>query len=186
MRVFEPRVRLTALPVSQSTLRVFKRSDEYDLVVFTSNQAKQFYLEALKKHKITRPHHSKIFSVGPRHNLLKLSLKNKKILFPRSAVAPFDIIKKMRAKGAIVRPIMLYTVRDVPLAHAERKKIVAGYYTHISLRSPSSARGFLAHFSKQERTKILTLPVLSIGPSTTKAAKSLGFANVSSRGILHP
>jgi uroporphyrinogen-III synthase len=180
MRIFEARVRLARLLLSQNTVKALRNLSRYDLIVFTSKNARQFFFEELQKRHIAPPSTSKIKIVGPRAELLKLQDKNKRrILFPRSAVAPFDIVKQLRKKGAVVRPLLLYTVRDVPVSAKERQDIVGGKYSHLSFRSPSGVRGLLKHFSPTERTKLLKLAVLSIGPTTTAAAKRAGFRRIS-------
>jgi uroporphyrinogen-III synthase len=179
MRIFEARVRLARLLLSQNTVKALRNLSRYDLIVFTSKNAQQFFFEELQKRHIAPPSTSKIKIVGPRAELLKLQDKNKRILFPRSVVAPFDIVKQLRKKGAVVRPLLLYTVRDVPVSAKERQDIVGGKYSHLSFRSPSGVRGLLKHFSPTERTNLLRLPVLSIGPTTTAAAKRAGFRRIS-------
>ena len=106
-------------------------------------------------------------------------LKGKRILFPRSVLAPFDIVRKLRAKGTIVRAFALYTTYGAPLSAAEKKRILGGRIQRLYFKSPSGIHGFLRQFRAGERQRVLALPVRCIGETTAKAARATGFRRVS-------
>jgi uroporphyrinogen-III synthase len=48
----------------------------------------------------------------------------------------------------------------------------------IAFTSPSTVRGFLKNVVQSDLSKVLSLPVISIGPVTTSEAKKLGFTQI--------
>ena len=118
VRRFEARITLARLPLSPQAVRALRKLEQYDLIVFTSKNARRFFMQALRECRISLPKKSRIVQVGPRTDLLKLPVKNKRILFPRSAIAPYDIVRQLRARGASVRVIPLYTARGAALSRA--------------------------------------------------------------------
>jgi uroporphyrinogen-III synthase len=171
-------------PLRPATRAVLRRVDRYDLVAFTSKNAQDAFLGALRSLAIKAPPAARTARVGPRAELLKLPLRNKRVLFPRSARAPRDIVGAMRAKGAVVRPLVLYTVRALPLSKTQRQALVRGKVEGLYFKSPSGVEGFLAQLRGSARKAALKLPARCIGATTASAARAAGFKKVSIAGIL--
>ncbi len=170
-------VRITTSPLSVRLPKL----ERYDLIVFTSKNAQKFFTLALHKYKTKIPKHARVVRVGPRAELLKLELKNKKILFPRSDLAPFAIIRQLRARGAQVRVLPLYTTDAVLLTKKQKESLLEGAYRELYFKSPSGVTGFLQQFNRIQQKQLLSIPALCIGTTTASAAKAAGFKKVSIR-----
>jgi uroporphyrinogen-III synthase len=182
MSTLTARVIFRHLPLSSSSLAAVKNLDRYDLTVFTSKNARRFFLRELRKRGIAAPQHT--VTVGPRKDLLKLPLKGKRILFPRSALAPRDIVQSMRSRGATVRVVPLYTAVGKPLTAKERLSLRGGKIKNVYFRSPSGVRGLLRQMRGEQKRRVRALPARCIGETTAAAARAAGFKKVSIAGIL--
>src|SRR3989344_7373758 len=136
MQVTAKRVPLT--PAGAAALR---RLASYDLVVFSSKYAQLFFMRLLRRQGTKVPRSVGVLRVGPRRDLLRHAVAGKRILYPRSALAPYDIVRALRAKGTRVVPLVIYTVLPVPLGAGERRMLTIGKAHSISFRSPSGVRG---------------------------------------------
>ena len=183
-RRFEARITLARLPLSPQAVRALRKLKQYDLIVFTSKNARRFFMQALRERRISLPKKSRIVQVGPRTDLLKLPVKNKRILFPRSAIAPYDIVRQLRARGASVRVIPLYTARGAPLSRAKKEELLQGKIKKLYFRSPSGITGLLKQFRGSKKKTILAIPAHCIGETTARAARAAGFKKVFAKGIL--
>lgn len=171
------------IPLSPTSIQALRNFDRYDLIVFTSKNAKKFFAQELKERHTKLPRHIHVIQVGPRVDLLKFPLSGKRILFPHSALAPYDIVRKMRARGAMVRVVPLYTAYGMPLSQVEKKSLLAGRIEKLYFKSPSGIDGLLRQVSRSERKIVLAIPVLCIGETTSKAARKAGFRQVSIKNI---
>ncbi|HEV3245549.1 MAG TPA: uroporphyrinogen-III synthase [Candidatus Paceibacterota bacterium] len=176
---FEVRIDLKKLPLSRTSVRAMRHLDHYDAVILTSKNAKKFFMQELRQRCLPRPR--RIIQVGPRADLLTFELKGQRILFPRSKIAPFAIVRKLRAKGVTVRVMPLYTVKGVPLSRTEKKQLLSGAIKRLYIKSPSGAEGLLRHFRGKERTVVLSIRVRCIGKTTARTARQTGFRHVSIR-----
>ena len=181
---FEVQVETKRLPLSHESLQVLRNLDAYDLVIFTSKNARKFFAQELRKRRIAFPHRSHVIQVGPRKDLLKFPISNKRILFPRSAIAPYDIVRRLRARGAIVRVMPLYTSEGVVLSHQRKELLMRGKVCQLYFKSPSGITGLLRQLKKRERQIIQNIPALCIGKTTARAARRAGFKKVSSKAVL--
>jgi uroporphyrinogen-III synthase len=178
-REFEVRLELKKILLSRTSISALRHLERYDAVLLTSRNAKRFFMEELRRRHLKEPRH--IIQVGPRNELLTFDLKGKKLLFPRSEFAPADIVRKLRAKGATVRTVPLYTVKRARLSKQEKKLLLSGKITSLYVKSPSGVQGLLRYFRGRERAAVLTIPVRCIGETTALAARSAGFRHVSIR-----
>jgi uroporphyrinogen-III synthase len=177
-KTFQVRIKVYKLKLSKSSIKALYALEWYDLVVFTSKHAKEFFMQELHERQYKTPNAKQMKIVGPRHDLLKFSIAGKRILFPRSAIAPHDIIKKLRARGAIVRVLALYTTQGVTLTKQEKNDLLQHAYVKLYFRSPSGVQGFMQQFSLTERRALQQIPARCIGPMTAKAARAAGFVSV--------
>ncbi|HEY4501773.1 MAG TPA: uroporphyrinogen-III synthase [Candidatus Paceibacterota bacterium] len=164
------------VPLTPAGAAALKRLASYDLVVFSSKQAQSFFMQLLRKRGIKLPPSARMLRVGPRKDLLHHAVAGKRILYPRSALAPYDIVRALRAKGTRVVPLVIYTVLPVPLGAGERRMLTIGKAHSISFRSPSGVRGLLSQLSAKERRIARTLPAYCIGGTTAAAARAAGFS----------
>ncbi len=166
------------LPLSGASLKALRQASQYDYVVFTSKNARTIFTQELAERRIALPRHSRIIQVGPRADLLKAKLAGKRILFPRSAVAPHDIVRRLRSKGAVVRVVPLYTTNGVPLSCREHESLLSGRIKQFYFKSPSGVLGLLWQLRGHGRQVVLATPARCIGATTAAAARKAGFKKV--------
>jgi uroporphyrinogen-III synthase len=166
------------IPLSPASIHALSNLDQYDVIAFTSKNARKFFTEVLKERRLTLPRHIRIIHVGPRNDLLKSPLKGMRILFPRSLRAPYDIVRRLRAKGVIVRPLPLYTAQGIPLSATQKGRLVQGKINSLYFKSPSGVTGLLQQFRREERKIVQRITAECIGPTTAEAARKAGFKKV--------
>jgi uroporphyrinogen-III synthase len=193
-----PTIRFKKLPLSFTGKQSLLRLQHYDYLIFTSPRTVTFFIQELAKQKITLPAKMPaVAAVGPttadfcRQAGLKVhfipnhfganelastlpEVSGKKILFPHSALASSEASCLLRKRGAHVTPFALYTTlplsaKILPFSEKNPPAI-------ILFLSPSS----VAAFSKQVRRSRLRKPALEaealcLGPTTARAAATLGF-----------
>jgi uroporphyrinogen-III synthase len=177
MKTFEVSVEIVPLRLSPFATRILRQANSYDRIVFTSKNAQEIFEREMHRLHIAMPT-EKIIRVGPREDLLKHDLRNRRILFPRSKLAPFGIVRKLRSRGTVVQTITLYTARGKKLTRSEKQTLLSGTYDRLHFKSPSGIYGFLHQFSPQERITIKNIPAHCIGTTTTTAARKAGFRHI--------
>ena len=177
-RTLKVQVEVCRVPLSRASLNAIRNIDRFDFVVFTSKNARIFFRQLLRERRIRKPH-VPIISVGPRCDLLTFNIDNKRLLFPRSTIAPSNILRKLRARGAIVRTIPLYCAHGVPLSQRDKTALASGDISKLYFRSPSGVSGFLRQLQGKLRKKVLRLPAECIGETTAASARHAGFTRVS-------
>ena len=176
-REFEVRVIFKQLPLSRASESALQHIERYDVIIFTSKHARAFFEQELRKRGISLPR-DRVIQVGPRNDLLKKALTRKQILFPRSALAPSDVIRKLRTLRSIVRVIPLYSTSGQELSDTQKKRLREGSIEQLYFKSPSGIHGLLRQFRGQARRRILSIPARCIGETTTHAARKAGFKRV--------
>jgi len=177
----------------------------YDYLIFTSSYAVSFFCQHLKDLGIRKDNvTATIVAVGPttatalqanglsahlipsqfNAEAVSAALQNvagKKILIPRSKIAPPDLIDALRGKGALVTEVHLYTT--LPISKVDPifcEHILHNRITHLTFTSPSCVAGFPERVKDSiVLAKALSLPVICIGPRTAEAAREFGFTQVS-------
>jgi uroporphyrinogen-III synthase len=177
-RILEAKIEVIRLPLSKFAVSILHHLDRYDIIAFTSKHAHRFFYEALREHNIPKPR-VRVLRVGPREDLLRHDIDTKKILFPRSALAPSDILKKLRQHGATVRTIRLYTARGATLSPSAKRAFYQNTIDALRFKSPSGIYGILGQLRGVARKNALKLPALCIGSTTLAAARRAGFKRVS-------
>lgn len=180
MRELQIKVDILPLQLSQSSVRFLERVDTYDHVVFTSKNAERLFLQEMRKLHIKVPK-EKVVRVGPTAELLKLPLTGKRVLFPRSLLAPFNIVRALRDRGVVVRTIPFYTARGKKLSSRQRNALLSGEIDRLYFKSPSGIVGLLAQLTQNERDTALKIPALCIGATTAEAAQKAGWKKVSKK-----
>lgn len=192
----------TLTPTIQQHL---KQLATVDWIIFTSKNGVYFFLEALRQLAIDQAilQTKSIAAVGPRtaeeliNNHLPVHLipslfttadlaselhhlHGKKVLLPRANIATPQLTQQLESKGAEVVNIPIYTTAFIAkprkqfTALLEQKNIAC-----LTFTSPSTVRGFLKSVAtSQVLQAVLRLPVVSIGPVTTQAAKTSGFQTI--------
>jgi uroporphyrinogen III methyltransferase/synthase len=183
MSVLEVFVDIEAVPISAFSSRILTNVAAYDHVVFTSKNAERIFVKTLHARRIDVPA-AKFIRVGPRADLLRLGLSGKRVLFPRSKLAPFDVVRKLRAQGAVVQPLILYTARGRRLSASQMKKLLAGEWDRLYFKSPSGVAGLLRQFTKADRRVLKGIPALCIGQTTSAAAKKAGWKKISVKRVV--
>ena len=199
-------VRVSRLALSPTAARVLGRLDEYDWILFTSQNAVAFFMQELRQMNMRFPKGLRIAAVGPQtagaltllgvvvhvipeqyevsHMLRDLGdVAGKRVLFPRSAIAPPFAVESLRARGASVRVLPLYTAKARVLSRTVKRAIREGHYTKLMFTSPSGVLGFMKQLNKKEKLIVREIAVCCIGPITAQAAQNAGFTVVSIKRV---
>jgi uroporphyrinogen-III synthase len=179
MATFDVQVITSLLSLSGGALRALHDVGAYDYVIFTSKNAERLFRKKLETLHISTQQKLRVLRVGPRSDLLKLPLAGKRVLFPRSNRAPYDIVKKLRQKGVVVHTVKLYTSKGTRLTDKQRQALLTGEVDQLYFKSPSGIAGLLKQFRGKNRAKIKSIPALCIGMTTADAAKEAGWKKVS-------
>jgi len=183
--VFTVGIKTIRIPLSRASTSALRNLDRYNVIAFTSKNARRFFTQELKERHLTLPRDIRIIQVGPRHDLLKSPLKARRILFPRSTRAPYDIIRRLRARGAIVRPLLLYTAHGIPLSPTQKMSLLQGKIDSLYFKSPSGVTGFLEQFRGKDKEIVQHISARCIGKTTAQAARAAGFKHISITGVLY-
>lgn len=204
--VFQVPIQVIPLPLSTYSVRALKTADSYDWILFTSTNAVASFARTFLNRKVSLPHRPQIGAVGPstaqalkkvglevhivpkKHTVEDLvrslpTISGKRILFPRSVLAPHETIRTLRARGARVRIISLYTTEVPPMAHTEITALTQGKYSAMVFRSPSAIQGFLKQLTQAQRAHVYEIPAQCIGPTTASAARKAGFRKVTDMSV---
>lgn len=171
-----PSITTRTLPIRKRTRSILQNVAQYDHIIFTSKKAQAFFVAELRRRNITVPM-SRMINAGATNNILPLlgSLQNKRILFPRSAIGSFDVVQRLRTRGARVTVLHLYTTIPARINQSALTPLFSGIVAAIVFASPSAVTGFLKNVPIRECTNIRQVPVVCIGPTTAHAAKKAGF-----------
>ena len=175
---FEVHVITSLVTQTAGAIRALRNVHAYDYVVFTSKNAETIFRKKISSLGIHPMSQSRMLRVGPRADLLKLPLRGKRVLFPRSSRAPFDIVSALRRHGVTVHPIPLSTVRGAALTSKQRHALLSGEVGQLYFKSPSGIAGLLMQFRGRNRDTVRRIPALCIGKTTRDAAKKAGWKNV--------
>jgi uroporphyrinogen-III synthase len=188
-----PTIRLAPKELSRRSLDALKDFDSFDYVLFTSPHAVEFFKKIVGTHRRVNDSEARIVAVGPATALAckerglharvlsrtfnatemarALSVKEgTRILFPRSAIASNASVDALRARGAKVAIVPLYTNLQAKIPPGLRKRPAPDL---IVFMSASSVRSF----SKQVRG-MLDVPAVVIGEQTAKACAQEGFSRI--------
>lgn len=183
MARFKAEIRTKPRALSARDIQALRSIAAYDIVAFTSNRAKEYFDEALRRCRVRIPKTTTIIHVGPRKDLLRYDTRGKRVLFPRSAIAPADIVQTLRTRGAIVRVIKLYDTYAVPLTRSERASLTNGTVSSLYFKSPSAVQGLLSQLRGKVRQQTLALIAECIGETTATAARKAGFSRIRIVGV---
>lgn len=197
-RTLEIGVRVAEKPLSVRATRALRASNDYDWILFTSQHAVDFFVEALRRSRTPVPRAPHIGAVGPETSraLKRVGLRadlmprrpaavelvkamkhisGARVLFPRSDIASADAVRALRARSARVTVVPLYTTMAEPLAASTKRMLLSGGYDSLSFKSPSGVRGLWNQLTRTERQHVTTLPAFAIGETTLTALRAAGF-----------
>jgi hydroxymethylbilane synthase len=200
-----PTIAISELKISQATKQYLLDLASFDWILFTSVNGVRFFMKALKEAKVDLLVLKQVkiaavgsktaeilkkqqltvhvipaeFTAGNLANELK-NVKDKKILLPRVDIATPLLVPSFEKKGAQVVNIPVYQTKFVFSLDktfknlSENKKIIC-----ITFTSPSTVRGFIKNIETMKLNKaVFSIPVLAIGPVTTKSLKKFGFQKI--------
>lgn len=191
--------------------KIFDGLDSFGWVVFTSARAVGSFADSLRETngKVSLPRAPRVAAVGPvtaaavrKHDLpvhfvpkkagtakqLALGLdgvQGKRILLPRARVATPELPRILKARGAKVTALPMYTAR-LERGHdtALSRMALSGDIGCCICTSPSTVRGLIAKVGTgAAKRALLASPVFVIGPATGDEARRLGFKK---RIVVHP
>ena len=206
-KALEIKVQTARKKLSRTAYQALARIEQYDWILFTSKNAVTFFVREMRKKRIKFPQTPRIAAVGPEtagalrilgfpvHVVPKRftadsmirsigKVRGAHILFPRSAIAAPAAVRALRARGARVRVLSLYTTTAIKLPRTTKRALLAGTYAWLIFKSPSGVQGLIRQFSEKEKHIVQNIPAECIGPTTARAAKSAGFKKISDTSVL--
>lgn len=101
------------------------------------------------------------------------SVRSKRLLLPRSRIAPSAFVHGLERAGARVDVLPIYDTEFVEPSKAVREQLTRGV-EGITFFSPSAVTAFASAVSASRRDRLFrTAAVFSVGPSTTAAVRKL-------------
>lgn len=203
-----PTIEIVANDSDKQVLEALKEVEAFDWIIFTSAKGVDFFVGRGKSMYLPISNQTKIAAVGPgtakKAKGYGLSvdfmptkytteyfakelhdINGKKILLARSHIGSKKFAQDLRNKGAIVTDIPIY--KTVFLDKRDRvfeQMVNDSVIDYIIFTSPSTVQGFMERIRKSDITgMVLSIPVFSIGPVTTRAAKNAGFTNIHTADI---
>lgn len=196
-KVLHVGVQTRPVALSPRSERALKNIEKYDWILFTSKNTVEYFAQRVSYKRVE----TKVAAVGPvtadalrkfkipvdvvpKENTVKAlvaslgKIRGKKLLFPRSNIAPIDVVRDMRRLGAQVTVVPLYTTTPSPLFKNELRDLREKKYTALTFKSPSGIRGLLGQLSSDERKYARALEAVCIGETTAEAARKAGFKRV--------
>src|SRR5258706_4708519 len=185
--------------------KYFSNISLFDIIIFTSSNGVKYFIEGLQElgENLSNLENIKISVIGQktadtakkyglsinfipsRSTSVDLgkelnNIKGNNILLPRSDIGNPDFKTKLEAKGAIVTDMPIYKTEHLKTDMTEFNKLLKlNEIFCITFTSPSAVEGFLENIKEySEYKRIFSIPVLSIGPTTTKTLKNYRFENI--------
>ncbi|HSW97666.1 MAG TPA: uroporphyrinogen-III synthase [Candidatus Saccharimonadales bacterium] len=108
------------------------------------------------------------------------NINNKKVLLARSDIASKQLAIDLQTKGAEIVDIPIYKTEYLTYPDPEIDKLLQkDAIDVITFTSPSTVHGFFKRLANEKlQAKIYDIPVISIGPVTTKTAEKYGFKHI--------
>jgi uroporphyrinogen-III synthase len=202
-------INVSSFPLSDDMKIHLHSLQNYDWIIFTSKNGVHYFMQELLTLGIDKEilQSLHIGAVGPKTNeeLNKYDLqahfvpsefttddlakeitdiKGKKILLPRSNIESPLLTKMLKEKNALVTEIPIYKTEYLAGENNEFKELLEkNQVSLLTFTSPSTVEGFLRSIPNKDQLKVLSLPILSIGPVTTEAANRHGFINSTTADI---
>ena len=185
--------------------RSFNEWNEFDLVIFTSALAVQFFFLRAKDLNFRLSQPKILYAIGPqtkealkavgfqkvkmprefRAEGLLEELKNVKglrILIPRAKEAREILPRALRKRGALVEVPTVYQVLPHQKYIIRLKRMSEKDFDAVVFASGRSVKEFVKAFGILKSRKLfLKIPAVSIGPVTTKALRNFGISAVQSQ-----
>jgi len=200
-KTLEIRVRARALPLTPAAVRTLSRLASFDWIVFASKNAARFFGKELRRRRLAVPRAVRIAAVGAataaavraagmrvhvvpvRSTAMDMvaalgDVRGRRVLFPRSAVAPATPVRALRSRGAHVQVLPLYVSTLPPLAASTRRALLSGRCAALVFTSPSGVHGLMRQLRAPERTVVRRIIARCIGPTTATAARKAGFSKI--------
>jgi uroporphyrinogen III methyltransferase/synthase len=204
VEVYElPTIRIIKNELSAEDTEAIAKVTSYAYIIFTSSHAATLFVELLGTLGVSPIALPPIVAVGqmtartltnlglhvqvvPKkftsRDLAKelVDIAGKRLLIPRSQIAPPDLLDALHAKGAEITEVHLYTTEGINQPDLVFSDLVmTNRIGCLTFSSPSSIAGFPGRLKDSTvLEKTLHLPTVCIGPTTAAAARERGFAQV--------
>ena len=107
------------------------------------------------------------------------NVREKKILIPRSTIGNPSLLTMLASREAVVTEMPVYRTEHVKIDMVEvEKKLKTNQILCLTFTSSSTVAGFMENVGGNVQQEILSLPVCSIGPVTSKTLTDFGFTRV--------
>ncbi|HUB94005.1 MAG TPA: uroporphyrinogen-III synthase [Verrucomicrobiae bacterium] len=199
-----PTIETGPLNLDDQQKDILRHLSDFDWLVFTSAKSVRYFIGVLFQLGIQWPSDKpQVAAIGNQTALLikergmhvgfkpsqanSAALGNEltpingmRILFPRSGIAPGDLARLLSKRGGDVISLPIYTTRLIEEPdEAFLKKLSASSIDYLIFASPSAVRGLSRQVASPGLfRKAKSLPIISTGPSTTKALHDEKFHHI--------
>ena len=177
--------------INKKEVKSTYQSTSFDWVIFTSSVAVQFFFNVVKPEEVT----SRIAVVGTstKKAIEKLGLKvnflpsaatakklvkeiplnkGEKVFIPRSKIAGTAIVDTLKKRGIVITELATYNNVPIDYTQEQIEEVLAQNINVITFTSGSTVENFVMLLRKY-KIKLGTEHIVTIGPSTTAAAKKM-------------
>lgn len=99
-------------------------------------------------------------------------LRRRRILLPQADIADVTLVKRLRARGAVVDAVAAYRTMPSPVSRQDLRRILERGIDVVTFLSPSSVRTFRAIAGPESLKRAL---IACVGPATAATARELQF-----------
>lgn len=200
-----PSITITGNTKDKFIINTVRNIFTYDWIIFTSAKGVDFFMQVykslgidiavLKKKKIAavgsktaekiRAYNLQVDFIPTKYTTEQLAkeltgIEGKKILLARSDIASKEFIIELTKSGASITDIPIYKTEYLGKQDEIFEKLVKEKKIHfLTFTSPSTVKGFFERVKKADiKRKVLAIPIVSVGPVTTKTAQKYGFHKI--------
>lgn len=199
-----PLIEVAKLPFSDEDQKKIKSIHTYEWFVFTSVNAVHYFMRVLEENDKSFPDGAKLAAVGSKTaraltdegisvellpdaytaeslaEALSAAIESgSRILFPKSRISRDTITARLHSEEKLVDTIDVYTTQPVTSnLETLRHAFLSNQVDFITFTSPSAVRAFIEGVRTLPMASWCHIPVLSIGPVTSREAERHTFKHI--------
>ncbi|MDB3887373.1 uroporphyrinogen-III synthase [bacterium] len=178
-------------PINQDELVTTFSGDTFDWIIFTSKIAVQFFFKIINPTKVKckiacvgTSTQKAIEDLGLKVNFVPSAAtakklvkeiplnKGEKVFIPRSKIAGTMVKDTLEKRGILITELSTYSNSEIEYSKEDVENIFKENINVISFTSASTVNNF-ASLLRKHKIKLTSQHLVSIGPSTTAAAKKM-------------
>ncbi|HSX09655.1 MAG TPA: hydroxymethylbilane synthase [Candidatus Saccharimonadales bacterium] len=199
--LFYPTISIKKVRLTEQDREFIKNVEQFDWIIFTSKNGVKYFMQTLSDLNISIPNNGKTsiavvgesteklvkeygFTVSfrPKHftsaNLSQEinNIKGKKVLLVQGNLSNSTTAKELQKKGVEAIRLIIYKTEFPKKKNPQLEDLIKQQkIKYLTFSSPSTVKGFL---KTVKNDMVFSLPVISIGPTTTKELEKCGFNHI--------